>query len=80
MDAGYAADSGPSRSDTCRLTFHPIEASKAAIRNGCFTSVRDIESVATTFRFGSKADTRQVTARTTISCREPEIRLSSLYG
>ena len=26
------------RCDSCRLTFRPIEAFKATIRNGCFTS------------------------------------------
>ena len=29
------------RGDTCRLTFRPIEGSKAASRNGCFTSTPD---------------------------------------
>jgi hypothetical protein len=28
---GFRADSGPSRSDTCRLTFRPMEASKAVV-------------------------------------------------
>jgi hypothetical protein len=31
----------------------PIEASKAAVGYDLFTSIRDIESVATTFRLGS---------------------------
>jgi hypothetical protein len=33
----------------------PNATSIVAIRNVRFTSIRDIESVATTFRFGSKA-------------------------
>jgi hypothetical protein len=35
---GYRADSGPSRGYLRRRAFRPIEASKAATRNGSFTS------------------------------------------
>ena len=35
---GYGADFGPSRGDPCRPAFRPIEASKAANGDGCFTS------------------------------------------
>jgi hypothetical protein len=37
-NGSYGADSGPSRGDRCRRTIRPIEASKAAICNGRFTS------------------------------------------
>jgi hypothetical protein len=33
----YGADSGPSRGGVGRRALRPIEASKAAIRDGCFT-------------------------------------------
>ena len=33
--------------DPCRRTFRPIEASKAAIRNGCFTSTPAVQSAKT---------------------------------
>jgi hypothetical protein len=36
---GYGEDSGPSRGDPRRRIFRPIEASKAAIYNGSFTSI-----------------------------------------
>ena len=41
---GYGADSGPSRGERRRRAIRPIEASKAAIGNGCFTSTPDIVS------------------------------------
>jgi hypothetical protein len=39
MNCGYGADSGPSRGERRTRAIRPIEASKAAIRNGCFTSI-----------------------------------------
>jgi hypothetical protein len=36
---GFGAHSGPSRGDYSRRAFRPIEASKAAILNGRFTSI-----------------------------------------
>ena len=38
LNDGYGPDSDPSRGDQCRRALRPIEASKAAIRDGCFTS------------------------------------------
>ena len=39
MEGGYGPDSGPSRGGVGRGAIRPIEASTAAIRNGCFTSI-----------------------------------------
>src|SRR5580704_7594357 len=39
---GFGADYGRSRGDPRRRAIRPIEASKAAIRNGCFTSTLDV--------------------------------------
>ena len=44
---GYGEDSGPSRRDPCTRANRPIEASKAAIRNGCFTSTPPVEQLGT---------------------------------
>jgi hypothetical protein len=41
---GFGADSGPPQGDRCGRAIRPIEASKAAIRNGRFTSTRDVAS------------------------------------
>ena len=41
---GYGADSGPSRGEPCRRALRPIEASKAAICNGRFTSTPAVRS------------------------------------
>ena len=38
MEWGFGLGSGPSRGDPYTRAFRPIEASKVAIRNGCFTS------------------------------------------
>jgi hypothetical protein len=43
-NGGFRPDSDPSRGDPCRAALRPIQASKAAIRNGCFTSIRDLQS------------------------------------
>ena len=43
-NAGYGAEPGPSRADLLGTAFRPIEASKAAIRNGRFTSTPAIRS------------------------------------
>ena len=37
LECRLSADSGPFRRDLWRPAIRPIEASKAAIRNGCFT-------------------------------------------
>src|SRR5208282_2868153 len=57
-NAGYGADSGPSRGDLRRRASRPIEASKAAIRNVRLTStpavrlvsIRDVQSLSTNVR------------------------------
>jgi hypothetical protein len=43
----YRAYSSPSRGKSCRRAIRPIEAFKATIRNGCFTSTPDISFVQT---------------------------------
>ena len=39
---GYRADSGPSRGDSCRRAFRPIEPSAVPLRDVRFTSIRDV--------------------------------------
>ena len=50
----FGRDSGRSRGDTRRLTFRPIEAFKATIRNGCFTSTPAVHCTASLARWTAR--------------------------
>jgi hypothetical protein len=50
VKARFGADTGPTRDCRRRRAIRPIEASKVAICNGRFTSICDIQSLATNVR------------------------------
>jgi hypothetical protein len=51
---GFGGDSSPSRDDPCRRALRPIEALKATMRNGCFTSTPDLATSLAHVRFPPK--------------------------